>query len=253
MSSAAGIGRRHRLTAMPDPYDAVNVELDGIVDKEEMGSKKKFWYRDGEDLWLFKFPRENTGEHWAEKIAEQAASVLGVVHAEVELASFQEKRGTVTRSFARDGSVLHHGNQFLEKIVQDYDPEKKFYQSSHTVGNIWKTIENIFVIDESAKSAKTRMAEYIVVDALIGNTDRHHENWGILRRRVDNRWQDSVAPSFDHASSLGRELKDEHRDRYMAGEQVVFGKGPWRDLLFWERKTRSESVGTCAASASMLP
>jgi hypothetical protein len=50
---------------------------------------------------------------------------------------------------------------------------------------------------------------------LIGNTDRHHENWGLLakfeRRNDDYDLFIQVAPSFDHASSLGRELSDERR------------------------------------------
>ena len=227
---------------MADPYDIVDVNPDMIVDKEEMGSKKKFWYRDGDDQWLFKFPQENTGGHWAEKIAERAASVLGIVHAEVELANFQDKRGSVTRSFARGGRILHHGNQFLEKIIQGYNPEKKFLQSSHTVDNILEALRIIFVNSESGRLAQIRVAEYIVLDALIGNTDRHHENWGILRRRVGDRWKGFVAPSFDHASSLGRELLDERRDSLMADDQVGRYSEKGRGAIYWcENERRAPS------------
>ena len=61
----------------------------------------------------------------------------------------------------------------------------------------------------------TLIADYMVLDALIGNTDRHHENWGILRTRVDGQWEDKVAPSFDHASLLGRELQDVRREKLL--------------------------------------
>ena len=223
---------------MPDPYDIVEVQPDWIVRQEEMGSKKKFWYRDGDGLWLFKYPQANTGEHWAEKIAEQAASVLGVVHAEVKLANFQDKRGSTTKSFARGGRILHHGNQFLEKIVPDYDPEKKFRQSGHTMDNILQTLQMVFVNSEGAKSAQNRIAEYIVLDALIGNTDRHHENWGILRRRVGDRWKGFVAPSFDHASSLGRELLDERRDRLIAEDRVGWYSERARGAIFWSENDK---------------
>jgi hypothetical protein len=47
------------------------------------------------------------------------------------------------------------------------------------------------------------------MDALIGNTDRHHENWGILVKRTPRGRTGIIAPSFDHASSLGRELLDD--------------------------------------------
>ena len=218
---------------MPDPYDIVEVQPDWIRGHEEMGSKTKFWYRYEDELWLFKFPQANTGQHWAEKIAEEVASVLGILHAEVELARFQEKRGSVTRSFALAGEVLFHGNQLLEKIVRDYDPEKKFRQSGHTVDNILQALQMVFVNSENAKSARNRIAEYIILDALIGNTDRHHENWGILRRRVGDRWESFVAPSFDHASSLGRELLDERQDRLIAEDRVGWYSERARGAIYW--------------------
>ncbi|GAA3902725.1 hypothetical protein GCM10022228_11370 [Halomonas cibimaris] len=47
------------------------------------------------------------------------------------------------------------------------------------------------------------------MDALILNTDRHHENWAMLRKTVPRgQVQHWLAPSFDHASSLGRELTE---------------------------------------------
>lgn len=53
---------------MPDPYPVVEIQAEWLLDEpeEEMGSKRKFWYREEEDGsdWLFKFPRPNTGEHW---------------------------------------------------------------------------------------------------------------------------------------------------------------------------------------------
>jgi hypothetical protein len=42
----------------------------------------------------------------------------------------------------------------------------------------------------------------MVLDALILNTDRHHENWGV----VLGDHEILLAHSYDHASSLGREL-----------------------------------------------
>ena len=55
----------------------------------------------------------------------------------------------------------------------------------------------------SSNTQKCLFAGYLVLDAVIGNTDRHHENWGLLLRRTETGWKGQVAPSFDHASSLG--------------------------------------------------
>jgi hypothetical protein len=52
-------------------------------------------------------------------------------------------------------------------------------------------------------------ASYLVLDALIGNTDRHHMNWGVLDDPGSPR---VLAPTFDHASSLGFLLSDEQRN-----------------------------------------
>ena len=93
---------------MSDSYPIVEVQPEWVLEPEEMGSKTKFWYRKPEDAvdWLFKYPQDNTGQHWAEKIAAEVASRLGIIHAKVELAEFQGKQGSVTESFARGGREL---------------------------------------------------------------------------------------------------------------------------------------------------
>ncbi len=201
-----------------------------------MGSKRKFWYSDPEQQGrsrLFKYPRPNTGEHWAEKVAAEVAGLLGISHAKVELAEFQGRRGSVTESFARGGRELIHGNQMLAMVVHGYDPGREAHQSSHTLANIWQAMDRVFVEPDGSRRAKLRIAEYLVLDALIGNTDRHHENWGILRRRTRDGWRGFVAPTFDHASSLGRELSDERRDRLMAENRVEDYAERGRGALYW--------------------
>ena len=226
---------------MFDPYPIVDVPT-GVFEPEEMGSKKKFWYnhpKQPERSWLFKYPRYDTGEHWAEKVAAEVAELLGIPHAKVELAEFEGRRGSVTESFARDGRELIHGNQMLARVVHDYDPAGTFHQSNHTLANIWKVMDRIFVKSESSRRAKFRIAEYLVLDALIGNTDRHHENWGVLRRQFPGgQWRGVVAPSFDHASSLGRELLDERRDVLTTDNRVGDYVERGRGALYWSENER---------------
>lgn len=82
-------------------------------------------------------------------------------------------------------------------------------------------IEALFAEDRARFVASSRMAGYLALDALVGNTDRHHENWGIvLAAQTDKTGKvtlvGEMAPTFDHASSLGRELLDEARERRLA-------------------------------------
>ena len=220
-------------------FEVKEVKQEWILDPEEMGSKRKFWYRrpgEGESEWLFKFPREDTGEHWAEKIAAEIAELLDIRHATVELAIFEGVRGSVTESFVHDEQELVHGNQMLEWFVRGYVAGRKYGQSSHTLKNIWQVMDEVFVESEAKMQGKLCIAEYLVLDALIGNTDRHHENWGILFDLgvADLEWL--LAPSFDHASSLGRELRDERRNRLLdenrVGDYVEKGHG----AIFWSEE-----------------
>lgn len=208
-----------------------------------MGSKQKFWFRepgDGPD-WLFKYPQTNTGQHWAEKIAAEIAEELQVLHAKVELALFDDVQGSATESFACQGRELDHGNQVLAGQA-GYDPAKKFHQSNHTLKNIFAALDRVFLRLEAVTAAKQRIAEYLVLDALIGNTDRHHENWGILTRRTPAEAVQFIAPSFDHASSLGRELLDDTPGRCRArilregriGQYAENAPG----AIYWEERDR---------------
>lgn len=158
----------------------------------------------------------------------------------------------MTKSFVRGGGTLHHGNQLLEVAVNGYNPERKFQQSHHTLENIWKVLDFVFRMPESARHAKLAIANYMVLDALIGNTDRHHENWGILLGRVNNRWRFIVVPSYDHASSLGRELRDERRDRLMAENRIGDYAERGRGAIYWSEDERHGpsplELVRCAAS-----
>ncbi|RUR80778.1 hypothetical protein ACF3DV_05415 [Chlorogloeopsis fritschii PCC 9212] len=56
---------------------------------------------------------------------------------------------------------------------------------------------------------------YLLLDAWIGNGDRHHESWGFVRNKPTFTSGETVhlAPTYDHASSLGRDLSDEQRQK----------------------------------------
>ena len=187
-------------------------------------------------MWLFKYPQRHTGQHWSEKIAAEVAALLRICHARVELAKFRDFQGSTTESFAPSGTSLYHGNQVLERVVQGYDPEQRFKQSNHTLANILRAMSTIFVEPEAANAAKAMIADYIVLDAVIGNTDRHHENWGVLRERAGDEWKRVVAPSFDHASSLGRELLDPHRDRLLTNNGVGAYSEKARGAIYWSEE-----------------
>ena len=201
---------------MQDTYPVVELQSAWLLGDEQMGSKDKFWVQVPGDAypWLFKYSRESAGkiigEHWAEKIAAEIAGLLGVPHARVELAVLNGHPGSLSQRFtelSRSGASVElvHGNDLLAGYVTGYDRNKKNKQSDHTLGNVLKVVESLFPSPREQVSPMRQLAGYLVLDALILNTDRHHENWGVLRTTtLDRAVSYEIAPSFDHASSLAR-------------------------------------------------
>ena len=186
---------------------------------EDMGSKPKFWFRYQDEMWLFKQARPNTGEHWAEKVASEIAELLGLSTHEVQIARYEGRMGCAVKSFLKKHEILVHGNELLGGAIKGYDKDKQRGQADHHFSNIVNTIEKWFP-GKFRKSVSLHIVGYFVFDALVGNTDRHHENWGMLLKPVkvpeadkklgeQMRFRVALAPTFDHGSSLGRELLED--------------------------------------------
>ena len=205
-----------------------------------MGSKVKSWYfmpEENESQWLFKRPqRQDSGEHWVEKIAAEVAALLGVPHARVELAEHEGNRGSITENIVPEDYNLIHGNEVLEStdFPHAFD-DLNFHRADHTLENIWLALDRTFESEAARTEAKNQFAEYLVLDAVVGNTDRHSENWGILQRQDVSRRVESLAPSYDHGSSLGHELMEEGRERFLAGNRVGDYAERGRGQIYWQR------------------
>ncbi len=219
---------RKRLVPQREPYPIIKLEPEWVRSDETMGSKDKAWFLlpETNERWLFKYARVNegvpTGEHWAEKIVAEIAELFGIPHARVELAEFGGRLGSLSRRFpelSQRGIELIHGNDLLPGLVLGYDREKRFRQSNHTLVNILAAVSRAIPDEAQRSAAITMLTGYVIFDALILNTDRHHENWALLRdNRIPGESRYSVAPSFDHASSLGRELLPGKLDQWESEE-----------------------------------
>lgn len=96
---------------MVEEFPIVEVPLDAPEASEEMGTKEKFWFRNGNQrLCLYKKARPETGEDWSEKIVAELCELLGLPHAEYELAMFDHCRGVISPSFLPELGSLIPGN-----------------------------------------------------------------------------------------------------------------------------------------------
>ena len=200
---------------------------------EARGSRRKFWVRreDEDGDWLLKFPRLGTGEHWAEKVAAQVGQLIGVNVARVELATSHDELATICKSFSSGvGSSLEShriamtwlsGSEFLASAHPSYDVERTWSNRAHNVKDIVAAVELASApsANRNSHAVLQDLADCVLLDGLIGNTDRHHDNWMIGIADEDNSLH--LSPAFDHASSLGRELTDERRRRILVADSVL--------------------------------
>jgi hypothetical protein len=204
------------------------LQLPGVrvpENREPLGSKQKLWWRDpsgSEPRLLFKYNRPGTGEDWSEKIAAELAQELGLPHSQVELATVDGSPGVAIFDFTDNGqTALVHGNELLEVVDPEYPKEKRRRAPEYTVAAVYNILARPGVglpgapipFPAEVIDAFGVFLGYLMLDAWIGNTDRHHENWGLLWRGEGAPRPLTLAPSFDHASSLGRELTDDKRTR----------------------------------------
>ncbi|MBN3872346.1 HipA-like protein [Nostoc sp. JL33] len=212
---------------MPEQFPIIDVPLDASEADEDLGTKPKFWFRH-QDLGrcLFKKARPNTGEDWAEKIAAHLCELLGLPHADYDLAVYNRENGIISPSFLpfQEGAILTLGNEILARIVSNYPQDSKDL-SQHTIDNVFNAIGDAslnlpinWTPPEGISHPTETFVGYLLLDTWIGNSDRHHENWAFisLQEKI------YLAPTYDHASCLGRNEPDSKRKSRLTTKDAGF-------------------------------
>ena len=123
--------------------------------------------------------------------------------AEVQLARYEGDLGIQSRSFAEPEWLKVHGNEIMSEAIDGYDENLRFGQRQHHIRSIVTAVAGW--TERSGLNHETVLGElisYAILDGLIGNTDRHHENWMFYYNPAQGAFR--LAPSYDHGSSLGR-------------------------------------------------
>lgn len=197
-------------------FSIVTVPDEAANQTEPLGTKQKFWFRDEDSRrCLFKEGRPNSGDDWSEKVASELCELIGLPHVHYELALWRGRRGVVSWTFVPTEGRLVHGNELLAKVVRGY-PETKFFRvSQHTVRRVLAILKNPRIQPPigwtgftGIETAIDIFVGYLMFDAWIANQDRHHENWGYITTPMAT----YLAPSYDHASSLGSNEMDTNRE-----------------------------------------
>ena len=204
------------------------------------GASEKKWLINPEtkQKGIFKFPKgidigKPTGEYWAEKLSSQLAEVIGMECAKVDIGTFNGRIGSMSYMILKDDEELIEGIQYITNIYKEYNQDK-FID--------YKTEEpySINMILQSIKETGLQN-DFLIIpifDALIGNSDRHHSNWGIVKNKIDGEIR--ISPLYDNGSSLcclidSKDAPNFLKDR-MRFESLIFGKS--KSMIRWKKTNR---------------
>ena len=167
------------------------------------GNKISVIYNDAQ--YMLKFPsfaRQNpdmsySNSCFSEYLGCQIYEMIGIPVQKTLLGTYsvknKEKIVVACEDFTRPGIVLQ---DFASLKNQMIDSERNGYGTE--LSDILLTFDEQTAIDRDAIS--TRFWDMFIVDALIGNWDRHNGNWGFLYDAENDTME--LAPVYDCGSSL---------------------------------------------------
>ena len=160
------------------------------------GSRKKLLaVSSTKEIAMFKYEREdyNCSEACSEKIAYELARKIGFECAKIDLAFDNDgKIGVLNYYFSNKTTTTH--TDIIAYLNKDLSERSNYYK----ISNIKSTLDDV---DKNLFKGFIRI---MVFDALIGEQDRHEENWGITEK--DGKF--CISPLYDNGDSLLREFKN---------------------------------------------
>ena len=173
----------------------LNEDFKFIVDEQLVrGTRKKILsITNDKKLAMFKYEQYDCSESCSEKMAYEIALVLGYDCAKIDLACDDSGTlGVLNYYFVNNHDTFH------TDIVAYLNKNSKDKKNYYTISNIKS------VLDEIDNSLFNSFIKIIIFDALIGEQDRHEENWGILEKNGKY----YVSPLYDNGDSLLKDFKN---------------------------------------------
>ena len=180
------------------------------------GSEKKIGLIIDGNEYMIKFQKKTPfgvrNNHISEYLGSHIYEMLGYNVQDTYLGLYRGEEVVACKNFVTEGVQFVPFNDVGESSLEQ---DKEIYQYSYE--DIMQMLRDNMKLTD-VEGTICMFWEMYVVDALIGNFDRHGANWGFLKR--DNKY--SLAPVFDNGSSLYPNLTDEDMmDKIMHSEHLT--------------------------------
>lgn len=180
-----------------------------LSDRYYGGSEKKVGILINNSPYMLKFQKKTAFgtryNHISEYIGSHVFAILGFPVQETYLGTYQGEQVVACKDFIVPGVQFVPFNDVGESSL---DQDKERYQYSYE--DIMKMLRDNSKLTQ-VKETIHSFWEIYIVDALLGNFDRHGSNWGFIKK--NNAY--SLAPVFDNGSCLFPNMTDEDEMEYV--------------------------------------
>ena len=177
------------------------------------GSERKLGILINDEPYMLKFQKVTRfgkrNNHLSEFLGSHIFEILGFDVHETYLGTYKGEAVVACKDFVTNGYEFVPFNDVGESTIET-DKEKYQYTYKDII-SLLKKNQKITNIDETISI----FFEMYIVDALIGNFDRHGANWGFLKK--DNKYK--LAPIFDNGSCLFPQLVNEDEIKFILSDQ----------------------------------
>ena len=191
-------------------YDFSNFILSNI---RYGGSERKLGILINDEPYMLKFQKVTRfgkrNNHLSEFLGSHIFEILGFDVHETYLGTYKGEAVVACKDFVTNGYEFVPFNDVGESTIET-DKEKYQYTYKDII-SLLKKNQKITNIDETISI----FFKMYIVDALIGNFDRHGANWGFLKK--DNKYK--LAPIFDNGSCLFPQLVNEDEIKFILNDQ----------------------------------
>lgn len=197
-------------------------------------------------MYLFKTSRGVYPEQfWVEIFAYQLGCLIGVPvpPAFVARDSKEGKAGALIEWFYNQNEDRYmRGGDAMTAMINNYDRVRGGQHNLQTI------FEFVRPLKWGSPGWTQEWAKILIFDALIGNSDRHQENWGIItqyglldeatrkRRTKAKILESSMSPAFDNGTSMGHEIMQNKFQNFKFEKYVNNGK----PHMLWDISVKRE-------------